>query len=75
LQTGDATRRILQAYEAGELITRCAWCERVEIDGDWYQAPRAALTAIDSRHTLSHSICPTCALEQPSMAAHRQSVA
>jgi hypothetical protein len=73
LETGEAMRRILQAYEAGELITRCAWCERVQIDGAWYKAPPAALTAIDALHTLSHSICPNCALVQPS-AVPRQSV-
>ncbi len=58
---GEVTRRILARYEAGELITMCAWCRRVEIDGEWLLAPRAALTAIESRYTLSHSICPECA--------------
>jgi hypothetical protein len=56
----DVTRRILATYEAGDLITTCAWCRRVEIDGEWLLAPRAALTAIDAEYTLSHSICPTC---------------
>ena len=58
---GDTTRRILATYEAGDLITMCAWCRRVELDGEWIPAPRAALTAIDAVHTLSHSICPACA--------------
>ena len=57
----EVTRRILATYEAGDLITMCAWCRRIEIDGEWLLAPRAALTAIDSLHTLSHSICPSCA--------------
>jgi hypothetical protein len=57
----DVTRRILAIYEAGDLVTMCAWCRRVEIDGDWLLAPRAALTAIDAQFTLSHSICPGCA--------------
>jgi hypothetical protein len=43
----------------------CAWCERVEIDGEWLLAPRAAITAIDAQFTLSHSICPACAAERP----------
>jgi hypothetical protein len=55
------TRRILATYEAGGLVTMCAWCRRVEIDGEWVLAPRQALTAIHSRYTLSHSICPECA--------------
>ena len=56
----EVTRRILAVYEAGDLITMCAWCHRIEIDGEWHPAPRAALTAIDSRYTLSHTICPAC---------------
>lgn len=55
------TRRILASYEAGDLITACAWCNRVAIDGEWLLAPRAALTAIDTPRALSHSICPQCA--------------
>jgi hypothetical protein len=57
----EVTRRILATYEAGDLVTICAWCRRVEIDDDWLLAPRAALTAIDAQFTLSHSICPDCA--------------
>ena len=56
------TRRILATYEAGEMITMCAWSRRVEIDGEWLLTPRAALTAIDATYALSHSICPACAL-------------
>jgi len=61
---GEVTRRILAAYDAGGLVTMCAWCRRVEIDGEWLLAPRAALTAIDASYTLSHSICPDCAAER-----------
>jgi predicted RNA-binding Zn-ribbon protein involved in translation (DUF1610 family) len=61
MDAGQVTRRILATYEAGDLITTCAWCRRVKIDDEWHLAPRAALTAIHSRHTLSHSICPKCA--------------
>ena len=57
----ETTRRMLATYEAGELLTVCAWCRRVEIDGEWVLAPRAALTAIDTPYALSHSICPECA--------------
>lgn len=62
--TDEVMRRILATYEAGDLVTTCAWCKRVTIDGEWFLAPRAALTAIDSPLTLSHSICPQCALAQ-----------
>lgn len=57
----EVANRIWSAYEAGDLITTCAWCDRVELGGDWLLAPRAALAAIDARRTLSHTICPTCA--------------
>ncbi|HSS80385.1 MAG TPA: hypothetical protein VLK24_04220, partial [Gaiellaceae bacterium] len=57
----EVTKRILADYEAGDLITTCAWCGRVEVDDEWVLAPHAALEAIDSQYTLSHSICPTCA--------------
>ena len=59
----DVTKRILASYEAGDMITTCAWCLRVEFDGEWLLAPHAALTAIDSRFTLSHSICADCGAE------------
>jgi hypothetical protein len=59
---GEVTRHILATYEAGDMITMCAWCRRVEIDGEWPLAPRAALTAIDASYVLSHSICPGCAV-------------
>jgi hypothetical protein len=57
----EVTRRILATYEAGNMVTICAWCRRVEIDDEWLLAPRAALTAIDAQFTLTHSICPSCA--------------
>jgi hypothetical protein len=57
----DVTAHILKTYEAGALITACGWCGRIEIDGEWAPAPRAALTAIQASYTLSHSICPDCA--------------
>ena len=64
---GEVTRRIIASYEAGDLITVCAWCERVELDGEWVLAPKEAISAIDSKYTLSHSICPDCAANgQPS---------
>ena len=65
MAAGEVTRQILAAYEAGRLITRCAWCGRIEIDGEWLLAPRAALTAIDAPYTLSHSICLSCAETPP----------
>lgn len=68
MAAGEMTRRILAAYEAGELITMCAWCWRVDID-EWVLAPQAALSAIEAKYTLSHSICPECAAERPPAAS------
>lgn len=58
----EVTGHMLATYEAGEMITICAWCKRVEIDGEWLLTPRATLTAVDARHTVTHSICPACSV-------------
>jgi hypothetical protein len=58
----EVANRIFATYESGDLITACAWCNRVEIDAEWHLAPHAAIAAIEERYTLSHSICPACAL-------------
>jgi hypothetical protein len=58
----EVANRMFATYEAGDLITVCAWCNRVEIEGDWHPTPHTALAAIEERYTLSHSICPACAL-------------
>lgn len=57
----DVTRRVLADYEGARMITMCAWCRRLDIDDEWPLAPRAALLAIDGQHTLTHTICPSCA--------------
>jgi hypothetical protein len=56
----EVTRRVLARYQAGELITVCAWCLRVAFDGEWPFVPRAALAAIDGQHSLTHTVCPSC---------------
>ena len=56
----EVTRRVLERYEAAEMITACAWCLRVAFDGEWPLVPRAALAAIDQQHSLTHSVCPSC---------------
>ncbi len=60
LDANDPFSRIWRAFDAGEILTACAWCGRVCIDGDWLGLPRAALAAIDERHAFSHSICERC---------------
>jgi hypothetical protein len=62
LDSSEVMSHILARYEAGELISTCAWCGRVAIDGEWVFPPHAALTAIDATYALSHSICPECAV-------------
>ncbi len=46
LVPSEVANRMFAVYEAGDLITACAWCKRVEIDGEWHLAPHAALAAI-----------------------------
>jgi hypothetical protein len=50
--------------DAGVLIPMCAWCGRIELDGDWLLPPEGAVDVIDVRNAVSHSICPACATEQ-----------
>jgi uncharacterized protein YbbK (DUF523 family) len=61
VEASEVTRRIVAASEAGDLLTSCAWCERVRFDGGWVRVPPAALIAIDAHRSLSHSLCPECA--------------
>ena len=65
MDRNELLARIWEAYEAGDLVPVCAWCGRVRIDDEWVAPPRGALSTIDERTTLSHSICPTCAAKQP----------
>jgi hypothetical protein len=60
----DVTAHLLAIADAGSLIPMCAWCERIQFDGEWVQPPRAALSQIDVANTVSHTICPRCAAEQ-----------
>jgi len=43
----EVMSHMVARYEAGELISTCAWCGRVAIDTEWFLPPHAALTAID----------------------------
>lgn len=60
----EVTAHILAISDAGALVPMCAWCGRVRIDDQWVQPPRVALDAIDVRNSVSHTICPDCAIEQ-----------
>jgi hypothetical protein len=66
----EVTRRVLARYEAGDLVTACAWCRRVGLDGEWLLVPRVALAVIDHPNSLTHGVCPSCAarLARPSAA-------
>ena len=59
--SGDLFTRIVEIYENGDVLPTCAWCGRVRVDDEWFEAPPAALAAIDERNVLSHSICDGCA--------------
>jgi hypothetical protein len=61
VDANEVTRRMVAAYEAGDMVTTCAWCGRVTFGDEWVRVPHAALIAIDAHNTLSHSICPECA--------------
>jgi len=61
MEAQEVFSRIVESYEEGGVMPACAWCGRVRIDDAWVVPPRAALDAIDTRNTLSHSICDACA--------------
>jgi hypothetical protein len=46
------------AVSGQALVLRCAWCERIEVDGAWIVAAgEQAPERIEGR---SHGICPEC---------------
>jgi hypothetical protein len=59
--TSGLFSRIVSIYDDGGILPACAWCGRVRIDDTWVEPPPAALDAIDTRNTVSHSICDACA--------------
>ena len=61
VDTSDAFLRIWAAFDAGQILSACAWCGRVCIDETWLLPSLAAIAAVDKRHTFSHSICDRCA--------------
>ena len=69
--TADVFAHMLETYETGELVSSCAWCGRVEVDGTWERTNRLAIAAVDGPATLSHSICPECAARQRSAGQSR----
>ena len=69
MYSGQVMERVLAMADAGVLIPMCAWCGRIELDGEWVQPPQGALDVIDVRNAVSHSICPTCAAEQTGRAS------
>ena len=60
MDRSEILTKVWSAFEAGDLITVCAWCGRVEIEGEWADAEPGLLSTIDQPMTLSHSICPRC---------------
>jgi hypothetical protein len=56
----EVSSHIFAAYETGDLLRLCGWCNRLDVDGDWVLAPRIALAAIEAAYAVSHSICPEC---------------
>jgi hypothetical protein len=61
LDRSEFLERIWEAYDSGDLLSVCAWCDCVFLDGAWIDPPQGALDTLDKTATLSHSICPECA--------------
>jgi hypothetical protein len=60
LAIGEVAWSMHAARAAGELITTCAWCRSVKLDGAWLRPPESALLAIQERLALTFGICPGC---------------
>jgi hypothetical protein len=60
LDRNEFLANIWEAYESGALLSACAWCGCVCIDGEWIEPPPGALETLDKPVTLSHSVCPKC---------------
>jgi hypothetical protein len=60
MDRNEILTKIWAVYEAGGLLTACAWCARLEIGGQWTEAEPRLLSTIDQPMTVSHSICPRC---------------
>ena len=65
MERSELVSVIWEAYETGNLIPTCAWCGRLLIEGEWVRPPSTALSIVDEDVTLTHSICPTCAMHPP----------
>ena len=63
---GALFEEIWALFDRGSLISQCAWCGNVDLEGAWVPAPASALVAVDARLTVSHSICPSCLIAQMS---------
>ena len=75
MERSEIQAKIWEAYESGSLISACAWCDRLCLDGRWVDPPHGALMTIDASVTLSHGICPSCAEVQAAEAQHAESSA
>jgi hypothetical protein len=56
---------IWDTTDRGGFIAVCAWCGRTRVGEEWVVPPPGALSTVDARIVLSHSICPSCAAAVP----------
>ena len=61
MDRSELLTKLWTVFEGGGLITVCAWCGSLEIDGQWIGADPGLLSTIDQPMTISHSVCPSCA--------------
>lgn len=66
LRRSNALRAFLQALRASlsRLVVRCAWCERLAVDGEWLPDElRHTDLPEDLSFRTTHGICPACFAE------------
>lgn len=60
LTQSELLTHVWRVYDAGGLITTCARCSGVLVDGEWAGSGARALTIIEVGMATRQSLCPDC---------------
>jgi len=59
-QVAELLLEVSQRLGRDQFVVQCAWCERFELDGSWYPAPREFFRSALVLARSTHGICPDC---------------
>jgi hypothetical protein len=81
LESGRANalaQTLREAYGGGTMLVRCAWCGRLEVDGEWLNLealrPSQEMIVRRLRDDASHGICPVCFDDQMESASRQRAL-